>query len=202
MSQRTWILLATALPLVGLLALLGWASLGDGGGQSLGVNREFGVAEVETKAATPFELELITGGDLSLADLRGKVVMVDFWASWCTPCRQEAPVLVQVYREYAESGVEFVGIDIWDKEENARSYLETFGIPYPNGIDNSGEIAINYGVRGIPEKFFIDRDGLVQRKFVGPIREDKLREALDELLAAGPPVEPESGTGTNPVGGY
>jgi cytochrome c biogenesis protein CcmG/thiol:disulfide interchange protein DsbE len=168
----------------------------------MGVNQEFGVAEVETKAATLFELELMTGGDLRLADLRGKVVMVDFWASWCAPCRQEAPALVRVYQEYAESGVEFVGIDIWDQEASAHTYIDTFGIPYPNGIDDTGEIAINYGVRGIPEKFFIDRDGLVQRKFVGPIREDKLREALDELLAAGGSVETESGTGTNPVGGY
>jgi cytochrome c biogenesis protein CcmG/thiol:disulfide interchange protein DsbE len=87
--------------------------------------------------------------------------------------------------------VEFVGVNIWDQENNARSYLEDFDVPYPNGIDASGVIAINYGVRGIPEKFFIDRDGVIRQKFVGPMHADKLRETLDELLASDdPPAGP------------
>ncbi|CAI8006512.1 Thiol:disulfide interchange protein CycY, partial [Geodia barretti] len=117
------------------------------------------------------------------SDLRGKVVLVDFWASWCAPCRQEAPVLEQIYREYAGSDVEFVGVNIWDLPDNAATYVEDFEISYPNGVDADGIIAIDYGVKGIPEKFFIDRDGVVRQKFVGPIRPDKLRETLDQLLA-------------------
>jgi cytochrome c biogenesis protein CcmG/thiol:disulfide interchange protein DsbE len=175
-------LLATMLPVLGLLGLLAWASLGSGQG-GFGVNQEFAPVDVEAAAAAAFELELGDGGVLQLADLQGKVVLVDFWASWCTPCRQEAPVLKQVYQEYADRPVEFVGVNIWDRREDANQYVLDFEVPYPTGVDESGGIAIDYGVRGIPEKFFIGRDGLVHRKFIGPIQADDLRAALDELLA-------------------
>ena len=181
MSKRGWMLLGTMLPVVGLLGLLAWASLGNGHG-GFGVNQEFGQVDVEANVAAPFTLELMNGEMLELADLQGKVVLVDFWASWCTPCRQEAPVLKQVYQEYADLPVEFVGVDIWDRREDAYQYVEDFGVPYLNGVDESGAIAIDYGVRGIPEKFFIGKDGLVHRKFVGPMQADALRASLDELL--------------------
>ena len=71
----------------------------------------------------------------------------------------------------------------WDLPDNAATYVEQFGISYPSGVDEDGEIAIDYGVQGIPEKFFIDRDGIVRQKFVGPIRESRLKETLDSLLA-------------------
>ncbi len=196
MSKRLWILLGTAVPVLGLLGLLGWASLGSGGGPTgIGVNQDFGQVEVETRIAAGFTLELMDGGELQLSDLEGKVVLVDFWASWCTPCRQEAPILRQVYQEYAGQPVEFIGVDIWDRREDALQYVDTFEIPYPNGIDESGVIAIDYGVRGIPEKFFIDGDGVLRQKFVGPMHAEALRATLDELLAS-----PASST-ADPAGG-
>ena len=184
MSRRGWILLATGVPIAAFLGILVWASLQTGGqAGGLGVNTQFGVAEIDAKPARDFTLSLHDGGAIALSDLRGKVVLVDFWASWCAPCRQEAPVLEQIYREYAGSDVEFVGVNIWDLPDNAATYVEDFEISYPNGVDADGIIAIDYGVKGIPEKFFIDRDGVVRQKFVGPIRPDKLRETLDQLLA-------------------
>ncbi|MDA0734618.1 MAG: TlpA disulfide reductase family protein [Chloroflexi bacterium] len=183
LSKRGWLLAGTMLPVVGLLGLLAWASLGSGGRGGVGVNQDFGQVDVEANVAAPFALELMDGEMLELADLQGKVVMVDFWASWCTPCRQEAPVLKQVYLEYADLPVEFVGVDIWDRRADAEQYVKDFEVPYPNGVDESGAIAIDYGVRGIPEKFFIGKDGLVRRKFVGPMQADALRAALDELLS-------------------
>ncbi len=190
MGLRGWVLLGVAAPVLGLLGLLAWASLGSDGPTGVGVNQEFGRVAWEPSKAADFRLQLEgTAGDsgsgsLALPDLSGKVVLVDFWASWCAPCRQEAPTLAQVYREYAGQPVEFVGVNIWDRPGDARQYLETFDIPYPNGIDAGGVIAIDYGVKGIPEKFFVDRRGVIQRKYVGPIPPETLRETLNELLAA------------------
>lgn len=188
-SQRNWILLGAGVPVFGLLGLLFWALLASGGQAGFGVNQEFGQVEVDTSIAPDFNLELMGGGTVSLADLQGQVVLVDFWASWCTPCRQEAPTLRQVYLEYAELPVEFVGVDIWDRREDAEQYIADFEVPYLNGVDENGKIAIDYGVRGIPEKFFIGSDGLIRRKFVGPMQADALRNALDELLAEATPTQ-------------
>ena len=187
MNRLGWLLLAgTGLTLLAFLGILVWASLqtrGTPGG--MGINTDFGVVEIDAAPARDFTLELLDGDTLTLSDLRGKVVMVDFWASWCTPCRQEAPVLEQVYQEYDRAEVEFIGVNIWDLEDNAPQYVADFGLTYPSGVDAPGAIAIDYGVRGIPEKFFIGRDGVVRQKFVGPMRPGPLRETLDNLLAEG-----------------
>ena len=186
-TKRKMIFLGSGIPLVALLAILVWASVQTGGrAVSVGVNNEFGEIIVQANAAPEFDLELLTGGSISLRELRGKVVMVDFWASWCPPCRQEAPDLAQVYLEYQDKPVEFVGVDIWDDPGAARDYLEQFQVPYPNGVDAQGTIAIAYGVRGIPEKIFIGPDGTIVKKFIGPIKAEDLREVLDNLLAAQP----------------
>ena len=191
MSRRGWVFLLSAIPLAGFLALLGWASLKSGGNPGgMGVNNEFGQVDISSKPAAEFTLTLsagtLSGTELSLSDLRGKVVLVDFWASWCAPCRQEAPVLSRVYLEYAGKPVEFVGVNIWDRNQDALDFLEAFETTYPNGVDEAGIIAIDYGVRGIPEKFFIDQQGVVRQKFVGPMQADALRAAIDGLLSAGP----------------
>jgi DsbE subfamily thiol:disulfide oxidoreductase len=209
-NRRGWILLGVGLPILAFLSILAWASLqtrGTPGG--MGINTDFGVVEIKPKPAQDFSLELmarmdsegdgegngdssgedgISGGSVSLSEMRGKVVLVDFWASWCPPCRQEAAALEEVYREYAGPEVEFIGVNIWDLEDNAHTYVKDFGLTYPSGVDTDGVIAIDYGVRGIPEKFFIGRDGVIRQKFVGPMSADTLRQTLDRLLA-------EKGTG-------
>ena len=182
-SKRTWLIIGAGVPVLALFAILAWASVRSGGNPGgLAVNDEFGQVDTSQERAPEFDLELISGGQLRLSDLRGQVVMVDFWASWCPPCRVEAPVLVQVYEEYRDRGVEFVGVDIWDSVGDAEIYLQQEGQTYPNGFDGKGVIAIDYGVRGIPEKFFIDRDGAIAKKYVGPLTADRLRSTLDELL--------------------
>ena len=183
MSKRGWILLGAGIPVLAFFAVLAWASVKSGGNPGgLGVNREFGQVPIDTEIARDFSLELLDGSIITLSGLQGKVVLLDFWASWCGPFREEAPVLAQVYREYQGEAVEFVGVNIWDGLQDAINHITKFSVPYPNGVDRSGTIAIDYGVRGIPEKIFIGKDGVVARKFVGPISVGNLRSALQELL--------------------
>ncbi len=183
MSKRGWIILGGGVPILALIALLAWASVRSGGNPGgLAVNSNLVEAEVEAGAARDFELELLGGGTLKLSDLRGKVVMVDFWASWCPPCRVEAPALVKVYQEFQGQPVEFVGVALWDNVGDAEVYLQQEGVTYPNGFDGSGAIAIDYGVRGIPEKYFIGRDGVLVKKLIGPLTETVLRDTINELL--------------------
>ena len=184
MTKRAWIVLGGGIPLLGLIALLAWASISTGGNPgSLGTNSDLVETQIEAVEARDFELQLIGGGSLKLSDFRGKVVMVDFWASWCAPCRVEAPVLAKVYREFEGQDVEFIGVDVWDNIGDAEVFLRQEGQAYPNGSDANGTIAINYGVRGIPEKYFIDREGMLVKKLSGPLTETTLRNTINELLA-------------------
>lgn len=166
-----------------LFALLSWALIrSEGVPGGLGINKIFGEVAIKEEPAPDFSLQLFEGGSLDLSSLEGKVVMIDFWSSWCAPCVVEAPALAQVYKEYQERGVEFVGISIWDRRKKALDHLQRFGITFPSGLDTQGTILVDYGVRGIPEKYFVDSQGRLVRKFVGPSTVEGLRRILDELL--------------------
>jgi cytochrome c biogenesis protein CcmG, thiol:disulfide interchange protein DsbE len=134
------------------------------------------------KPAPAFELALFDGGTARLEDLRGKVVFVNFWASWCPPCRDEARMLEAAWQAYRDRDVVFVGANIQDQEPNARAFLEEFGVTYPNGIDRGSRVAIDYGVWGLPETFIIDRTGRITYKHVGGIGWATLTARLDEAL--------------------
>ena len=134
--------------------------------------------------ARDFTLTTFSGEPVRLSDLRGKHVMVDFWSSWCPPCREEAPALAAAYDRYRTQGVEFVGVAVWDIEDEAARFAEESGAAYPAGVDTKGVIAVDYGLTGIPEKYFIDPDGRIVRKYVGPMTGDVLDRVLQELLTA------------------
>lgn len=140
------------------------------------------------RQAPSFTLTLFDGKALTLEDLHGKVVFLNFWASWCVPCRAEAKSLESAWQKYKDRRVVFLGVNIQDKEEDARSFLKEFGITYLNGRDSSGKIAIDYGVWGIPETFFIDRQGRITYKHVGalgaPVITAKLEQALLGIVSA------------------
>lgn len=184
MSKRVWVMLGGGIPLLALIALLAWASIRTGGNPGgLATNNVLVEFEVDAEEARDFNLNLIGGGTLQLSDYRGQVVMVDFWASWCQPCRIEAPTLAKVYQEFQGQEVQFIGVDIWDNIGDAEVFIEQEGQVYPNGYDADGVIGIDYGVRGIPEKYFIDRKGILVKKLSGPLTEATLRDTLNELLA-------------------
>jgi cytochrome c biogenesis protein CcmG/thiol:disulfide interchange protein DsbE len=176
---------AAAVPIAALFALLIWAVTRDASGPGgLSTNNTSGEAAVVQTSPPGFTLPLYDGGTISLSDLRGKVVMLDFWASWCVPCRVEAPEVERTWQRYKDRGVVFIGIDTWDKEQDARDFIAQFQPTYPVGPDPRGSIAIDYGVTGIPEKYFIGRDGRIVRKLIGPMTVDRLSAVLDQLLAA------------------
>ena len=140
-----------------------------------------------SKPAPDFALPLFDGGQLALSQNRGKPAVINFWASWCPPCRDEAPLLEQAWRAYQGDGVLFVGVDIQDSEAEAVSYLREFDITYPNGPDRDGRITVDYGVIGLPVTFFVNREGMVERRWVGAIPKDRLESWLAELAAGAPP---------------
>jgi cytochrome c biogenesis protein CcmG/thiol:disulfide interchange protein DsbE len=157
------------------------------------------------RPAPPFTLEVLRPGDngsaLSLGDTvrledhRGQVVVLNFWASWCLACRDEHGALSRVATRYAGRGVRFYGVLYQDTPASARAWvMEMGGQSYPSLLDPRSRTAISFGLYGVPETFFIARDGRVAYKHVGPVTETLLSTRLDELLAE--PAEPAEPGGT------
>lgn len=138
---------------------------------------------VDSGAAPDFTLIDFNGQVVTLSDLRGKVVIINFWASWCPPCREEAAYLEQTWRKYKDQGVVFIGVDYVDTEKEALAYIAEFDITYFNGPDIGTRIAQSYNIQGVPETYYIDRNGILRGMHIGPLGAPELDEKIDELLA-------------------
>jgi len=134
--------------------------------------------------APDFTLNLLNGEELKLSDLKGKVVLLNFWASWCGPCKEEALALEASWGKYKDKPVVFLGINVWDDRDSALAYLNRFGGGYLNGIDQKGEIAVDYGVAGVPETYFIDPSGKIVDKYTGPLTEESIDYFLGKALSS------------------
>ncbi len=144
-------------------------------------------AEVENTPAPDFELASLDGGTpIALSSFRGQVVVLNFWASWCAPCRLEAPGLRRVSERYADRGVRFLGVDYRDNDAAARAFVDEFRLEYPSVTDPSGSLAYDYGLIGFPTTFIIDAAGTIRYRFVGYLDEDVLEEALDDVVSRVP----------------
>jgi len=135
------------------------------------------------RAAPDFALTTLTGDTLRLADLRGQVVVLNFWASWCIPCLQEHPLLVAADERWRDQGVRIVGVVYQDTPTNARDWLRERGGSWRHVLDTHSRLAIEYGLFGVPETYFIDRHGVIAYKHIGPLSADVLASWITKLLA-------------------
>ena len=135
--------------------------------------------------APTFSLTTFEGKIISLESLRGKIVIVNFWASWCPPCHDEAPELKAIAEDYAGQNVVVVGVNWLDTESEALAFMAQYELTYPSGPDMGEKIAQSYHIAAAPENYVIDRDGIVADVVLGPVSYDHLAEVLDGLIAAG-----------------
>ena len=172
---RRWRYVAVAVALWGLFMLV--YRYADGQAETLPP-----VAVERRGAATDFTAASFAGGTLTLSAFRGRPVVMNFWASWCGPCRAEARMLEQVYEAYRDRDVLFLGVNIQDSEAGARSFLRSFNVTYPNVYNVPSAVPNGYAVVGLPTTVFIDREGRVVRRWVGPLQERQLVARIDDLL--------------------
>ena len=172
--------LAALIGVAALLALLIWKVAF---GRTTGAADE--LAEGKLVHAPAFTLDrLDRNGQLAVADLRGKAVVVNFWASWCIPCRDEAPVLQKTYERYRDQGLVVLGVDVNDFRQDARRFMKRYGLSYPVVYDGKGSTVGKWGVRGFPETFFVDRSGkLVGERIEGAVDIERNRDAFQRGVA-------------------
>ena len=167
-----WLIPLSALPVLALLAY------------GFKLNPRDVPSPLVGRPAAAFALTTFEGQPLRLEALRGRVVVVNFWASWCYPaCYEEAPALERGWQAYRDRGVTVVGVDIQDKPEAGAKFIRDFNLTFPNAPDPAGRVSVDYGVYGVPETFFIDRQGRIRAKHVGAVTDQILREQVERLLA-------------------
>ena len=187
---------AALLLVAGFVALLGYGLASTGSDETINDR----LAAGRSAPAPGFDLPMLSrgsgggsrlaralaDGELALAELRGMPVVVNFWASWCPPCRTEAPRLERAWRAHGREGVIFVGLNMQDVSDDARAFLEEFDVSYPNVRDGSDAVARDWGVTGLPETFFVDRRGRVVGRVIGAINSRQLRDGVQAAIRAVP----------------
>lgn len=137
------------------------------------------------RPAPPIEGEGLDGERLALADYRGKVVVLNLWASWCGPCRLEEPQLERLWRQYKDKGVQFLGMNLRDQRAAARAFRDEFNVTYPSFYDPSTALVVHLGVAVLPTTFVIGADGQILLRFTGRVDAGLLQPALESILAKG-----------------
>ena len=172
MSVRSSIAVLTVLAIVGLLTF-GLLSKGSSG---------IALGELAPAPALP---RLEGDGNGSLAEYRGRWVLVNFWASWCIPCRQEAPALEDFQHRHGDGRFTVLGIDSRDLSGDGRAFVDRYGLSYPQLRDGDGSTAHDYGTTGVPENFLIDPKGKLRLHVVGPVTGEILNDEVAPLLPGG-----------------
>jgi cytochrome c biogenesis protein CcmG/thiol:disulfide interchange protein DsbE len=161
-----------------LFGLLAWSLVRDEGGDLAAA-----AARGDRPKAPEFALDRLDGeGELRLSSLQGKVVVLNTWASWCIPCKEEAPYLEQVWRDNRDRGVVVVGLNAKDLRSDARRFVSRFDLTFPVVRDGSGDTIRKWGVTGFPETFVLDREGRVIEAFAGAVNSDEDKKRLDSAI--------------------
>lgn len=169
-SRRPWWAIPVMLTVFAILALFTYAL----------INRDR--TQVMSGAAPDFTIQTFDGQSITLSELQGQPVIINFWASWCIECDKEMAFLEDASQQYAGQ-ITFLGIDYLDTEPKALAYLDRFDITYPNAPDLGGRISNDFNIKGVPETFFIAKDGTIQDLKIGPLSETELENKIRELLA-------------------
>ena len=136
----------------------------------------------EREVAADFTLQLFDGRIFTLSKHKGEAVVVNFFASWCIPCRAEAPALEAIHREYSEKKVIILGIAIRDTDSGAKGFVEEYALSFPTGLDKDEKITQNFGVYGLPTTFFISGSGLITYTHSGAVTKELIKHELDKIL--------------------
>jgi cytochrome c biogenesis protein CcmG/thiol:disulfide interchange protein DsbE len=173
--RRTWLLAGVAATVAVVVALL-----------MTGLGRDPSViaSPLVGRAAPNFTLPQLDGPPVTLSSLRGQVVVINFWASWCAECQAEQAALDQTWRQFRDSGVVVIGVDFEDSTGAARSYVRTQSITYPVVDDAGSQTALAYGLRGVPETFVVNQSGRVVNRVFGPVDGAALASEINSMLLA------------------
>jgi cytochrome c biogenesis protein CcmG, thiol:disulfide interchange protein DsbE len=187
--HRGWLIIVAGVLTVGVVAGVLVAVLGDGS-ESGGTMRPGSVTGSGGEVGAPapdFRLPALDGrGEVSLADFRDRPVVVNFWASWCNPCRQEFPLLKQTLRDHRADQLAVIGVTYQDIPSDSRSFVKKRGATWPQAVDDDGAVAKAFGVHAIPQSFFIRADGTIAARVFGFTSESALAAPLAKLLGKPP----------------
>jgi peroxiredoxin len=148
------------------------------------VIREIAIGPSAGSMAPDFALETLDGQTVSLADLRGQVALINFWATWCPPCREEMPAIQNVYDRYRDHGFTVLAVNLLETNAEVVAFAEELDLTFPILMDRQGQVFERYRVRGLPTTFFVDRAGVVRSvKVGGPMSEDFIEGQVTDLLA-------------------
>ena len=145
-----------------------------------------------------WQLTDLDGRSIRLADLRGKAVWINFWASWCPPCQQETPILREVSGLYRDRGLVLVAVEVQETVDQGRRYAQTYGLQYTIGADVSGRVLHAYRIFGLPTQFFVDANGVIRSVVQGPVSRDSAIANVDAILpsASSPTPAPSASSST------
>ena len=170
--------------------------IGEAPAEGLQAGQQAPEMTIDLGDGSTYQLKDLVGNPVRLADLRGKVVWLNFFASWCPPCQQETPILRTLSDTYRDRGLEVVGISVQETTaSDVKAYADRYRLRYPIGFDGSGNVLREYRVFALPTQFFLDTNGVIQQVVSGPVDEGGARALIESMLPGGPaPSGPPSPT--------